>query len=221
MPSNEALNLSRRFAARRSQCVRPLEEQGLRSVSGHSAMSADSDRTQRTVIEDLVTPPLRPRPGISYHDDDTTRTPCSARPSSGGGYSSGLFALRRLPDPENTRAVQRTNALSSLSLGHDWDAWLRDREFASTYDTGIRDYSSLSGADKLQFDRYIGQGLNIWEFAYYSTDAGTMDKETWEAWDRFFRSQLGHDSWRLVWNDISDAYGSGFQVHVNEQLSNR
>jgi hypothetical protein len=201
--------------------VRPLEEQGLRSVSGHSAMSADRDRTPRTVIKDLVSP----HSGLVLGDRIMTMTRLERLAQLAQVVAAAAVVVSLLfvgsQIRENTRAVQRTNALSSLSLGHDWDAWLRDREFASTYDTGIRDYSSLSGADKLQFDRYIGQGLNIWEFAYYSTNAGTMDKETWGAWDRFFRSQLGHDSWRLVWNDISDAYGSGFQVHVNEQLSNR
>jgi hypothetical protein len=201
--------------------VRPLEEQGLRSVSGHSAMSADRDRTPRTVIKDLVSPHSGLVLGVRIMT--MTRLERLAQLAQVVAAAAVVVSLLFVGSQirENTRAVQRTNALSSLSLGHDWDAWLRDREFASTYDTGIRDYSSLSGADKLQFDRYIGQGLNIWEFAYYSTNAGTMDKETWGAWDRFFRSQLGHDSWRLVWNDISDAYGSGFQVHVNEQLSNR
>jgi hypothetical protein len=201
--------------------VRPLEEQGLRSVSGHSAMSADRDRTPRTVIKDLVSP----HSGLVLGDRIMTMTRLERLAQLAQVVAAAAVVVSLLfvgsQIRENTRAVQRTNALSSLSLGHDWDAWLRDREFASTYDTGIRDYSSLSGTDKLQFDRYIGQGLNIWEFAFYSTNAGTMDKETWGAWDRFFRSQLGHDSWRLVWNDISDAYGSGFQVHVNEQLSNR
>lgn len=120
---------------------------------------------------------------------------------------------------DNTKAVQRGNALSSLTLGHDWDTWLRDQHFAATYVEGLRHYDTLPPADKEQFDRYVGHGLNIWEFAYYSTDAGTMDRETWEAWDRFFSAQMRHDSWRTVWQRIHDFYGQRFQRHVDAQLA--
>jgi hypothetical protein len=131
--------------------------------------------------------------------------------------ASLLFVASQIRD--NTKAVQRGNALSSLTLGHDWDAWLKDPHFAAVYDAGLRDYAGLLGPDKLQFDRYVGQGLNIWEFAYYSTDAGTMDRETWDAWDRFFGSQVAQASWRVLWPEFKYAYGQRFQLHVDRLLA--
>ena len=54
---------------------------------------------------------------------------------------------------QNTIAVQQENQQTILAIAHEWDSWVRDRDFAKTYDTGIRDIASLSSPEMLQFDR--------------------------------------------------------------------
>ena len=80
---------------------------------------------------------------------------------------------------QNTIAVQQENQQTISAIAHEWDSWIRDKDFAKTYDTGIRDIASLSSPEMLQFDRYVGQGLNVWELAFYNHQSGVMTDEIW------------------------------------------
>ena len=53
-----------------------------------------------------------------------------------------------------------------LALGHDWDAWLVDSAFAEVPAKGNADHSGLSPSEKLQYNHYVGVGLNVWEYAF-------------------------------------------------------
>lgn len=121
---------------------------------------------------------------------------------------------------QNTDAIRLANQQSGLALGNEWDSWLRDRTFASLYIEGSEDHSALSAVQQLQLDKFIGQGLNIWEFAFYSHRDGLMNDEPWEGWDRFFKREVqAGEAWRLLWESKRDSYGESFQAHVDAYLA--
>ena len=123
---------------------------------------------------------------------------------------------------QNTEAIQSANQQSGLALGNEWDSWLRDQTFASLYVESSKDLSALSAVQQLQLDKFIGQGLNLWEFAFYSHREGLMDDEPWEGWDRFFRREAqGRKVWRLLWESKRDSYGESFQAHVDSYLGDQ
>jgi hypothetical protein len=120
---------------------------------------------------------------------------------------------------QNTLAAQDGSHLSSLVLGHDLESKLWDPEFANTYDAGLRDYSTLRGPQKRQFDSFVSQNINVWEYAFYARDRGVMVDELWEGWDRWFRSQLRQDSWQQVWRSRREGFGGSFQAYVDGLLA--
>ena len=120
---------------------------------------------------------------------------------------------------QNTVEVRLGNQQSALALVHEWDSWIRDAAFSETYDNGIRDLSSLSPRELRQFDTYIGQALNIWEFAFISHESGTMSDEIWTAWDMWFQSEIRQDSWRQLWMTTKrETYSASFRSHVDAYL---
>jgi hypothetical protein len=121
---------------------------------------------------------------------------------------------------QNTEAIRLANQQSGLALGNEWDSWLQDQTFAGLYIEGGDDFSSLSEVQQLQLDKFIGQGLNLWEFAFYSHRDGLMNDEPWEGWDRFFKREIGAgQAWRLLWGSKRDSYGESFQAHVDAYLA--
>ena len=120
---------------------------------------------------------------------------------------------------QNTVEVRLGNQQSALTLANEWDSWLKDATFSETYDKGIRDLSSLQPHQFRQFDTYIGQALNIWEFAFISHESGTMSDEIWTAWDTWLKSEIRQESWRQLWISIKrESYSERFRSHVDAYL---
>ena len=120
---------------------------------------------------------------------------------------------------QNTLAAQDASHLSSLVLGHDLESKLWDPEFANTYEAGLGDYSSLREPQKRQFDSFVSQNINIWEYSFYARDRGVMTDELWAGWDRWFRSQLRQDSWQEVWRSRRGGYGESFQAYADSLVA--
>ena len=120
----------------------------------------------------------------------------------------------------NSRSIRLGNQQAAVALGIEADAWLSNSEFADTYEAGLRDLSSLTEAQKIQVDSFVGQHLNVWEFAFYSRESGLIEDALWEGWDRWGRSQIRQESWRLLWETSKrEAYGVEFQAHVDAILA--
>lgn len=116
---------------------------------------------------------------------------------------------------QNTVQLRLANQQSTLALAHDWDALAMDADFSNVYVTGIQDLSALALSDFQRFDRFIGQGLNIWEFAFESYQSGTMSDETWSAWNRWFAGEISQTSWQEIWESKRSGYGEAFVAHVD------
>ena len=119
----------------------------------------------------------------------------------------------------NTITLRNGTQQSLLALGHDWDGWLVDRDFADVIARGNDDYSLLSSAEKLQYGKYVGTGLNVWEYAFYSFRDGMMKEDFWRAWNASFRSKFHAATWQLIWRSVHQSYGEEFQRHVSSYTS--
>lgn len=116
---------------------------------------------------------------------------------------------------QNTLAIQDASDQNSLTLAHDIDAYLFDDEFVAAYESGLADYSALKGSGKRQFDTFVSQNFNVWEYAFNARNRGTMREESWNGWDRWFRSQLAQDAWQEVWSQRRAGYSDGFQQYAD------
>ncbi len=120
---------------------------------------------------------------------------------------------------QNTLAVQDSSHQTSLVMSHDSTEKLWDTNFAATYENGIRSYSNLDGAEKRQFDQYVAQRINIWEYAFAARERGVMTEELWQSWDRFFSVEMQQESWRDVWRSRNHGYSNPFNAHVEAVIS--
>jgi hypothetical protein len=121
---------------------------------------------------------------------------------------------------QNTIEVRLGNEQQALALGHDWDAWLLDAEFARIYDAGIADLSTLTSSEMRLFVTYLGEAFSIWEFAFRSHQSGTMSDETWVGWNMWFGSELRQESWQMIWkNSKAGVASQEFRSHVDSIVS--
>ena len=117
---------------------------------------------------------------------------------------------------QNTISIQLSNRQSAMEMGNEWDSWIKDRSFADTYTLALNDFSSLSPAQKLQVDKYISQGLNIWEFVFGNLKDGVIEESQFIAWDRFFTEEFKNNRlWQLIWDQKKNAYEERFQDYIN------
>ena len=117
---------------------------------------------------------------------------------------------------QNTISIQLSNRQSAMEMGNEWDSWIKDRSFADTYILALNDFSSLSPTQKLQVDKYISQGLNIWEFVFGNLKDGVIEESQFIAWDRFFTEEFKNNRlWQLIWDQKKNAYEERFQDYIN------
>ena len=127
----------------------------------------------------------------------------------------GSLVFVGLEVQQNTVAIQDSSHQTSLMMSHDTSERLWDPAFAKVYDDGLRDYSGLEGPQKRQFDQYIGQRINVWEYAFAARDRGVMSEEFWQAWDRYFTAEIRQRAIREVWAARKHGYSESFQIHVD------
>ena len=119
-----------------------------------------------------------------------------------------------------TRITLRDSShLSSVQLSHDLAGRLWEPGFALTYQAGLGDLSSLSPEQRSQFEAYVWQRLNLWEYAFYSHQRGAMDEEIWIGWDTNFLEELRTEAWREVWEPVRHVYGASFSEHVAAKIA--
>ena len=128
----------------------------------------------------------------------------------------GSLVFVGLEVQQNTVAVQDSSHQTSLMMSHDTTERLWDPEFAITYDSGLRDYAMLEGPEKRQFDQYIGQRINVWEYAFAARGRGVMSEDLWQAWDRYFIEEFRQAALRDVWASRKHGYSQSFQAHVDD-----
>ena len=127
-----------------------------------------------------------------------------------GGLIFLAFEVRH-----NSNVSQAQIQTELLSLGHETHNWKRDAQFADVVVRASEDYSTLSPAEKTQFDTFVFQFFNVWEHAQGTFRRGLMSASYWEAWDATFRSQMSDNAWLTVWKAAKPHFATEFQDHVD------
>jgi hypothetical protein len=123
---------------------------------------------------------------------------------------------------QNTNMIQTGNLQSSVALGMEAGSWLLDSEFAGVYELALRDPSKLTAVQALQFDEFLGQRMNIWEFMFNTHQGGSITDVDWASWDAYFSAWIRRPGLRQVWEKSKrlDYGGAGdFLTHVDSILS--
>ena len=119
---------------------------------------------------------------------------------------------------QNTDAILSSNHQNLVAMDMNKNAWFRDAEFAALYTSGLENVDSLSASELQQFNVFLADGLNVWEYAFISHDRGLMDDTIWEGYDRFYSSQLRLPSYRSFWEGNRDGWTEEFQHHADSVL---
>ncbi len=120
---------------------------------------------------------------------------------------------------QNTLAIEDSGHQSTLGLLHEIEVILYDPDFAATYDSGLRDYSSLTDIQRRQFDGFVTRRLNVFEYVFYGHySRGSIDEEVWSGWDAWIRSEFRNDSWVQVWRGFRGNYGQQFAEYIDTFL---
>ena len=122
---------------------------------------------------------------------------------------------------ENTEAQQSETEMSLFTLGADWDAWYRDVQFVAVVAKANDDIESLTKVERLQFEKHVLMGLNLWAYALSSYERQHIDEEEWQSWNNFFINELKNSGWLAIYRKHQDGYPDGFQVHLQTLVSNR
>ena len=124
---------------------------------------------------------------------------------------------------QNTSTVQIGNFQGSLALSMQLESWMLDSEFANLWYQGLSDHSQLTGPQKMQFDSYFGQSLNVWEFAFNAHQSEAMSDVTWNSWNDYYSSWIRQDTLSDLWKtskrvDYSGA--GGFLLYIDSVVQN-
>ena len=117
---------------------------------------------------------------------------------------------------ENTSAQQSQTELNLYSLTSDLDSWYQDSEFVAVVAKANRDFASLSEVERMQIEKHVLDGLNLWGYAWKSYGRGQIDEQEWQAWDRWFAGEMQNESWSSVYRKYSYGYHEDFQDHIND-----
>jgi hypothetical protein len=122
---------------------------------------------------------------------------------------------------ENTSAQHSQTDVELTSMGFAWDAWYQNQDFVAAVAKANQDYGSLGNIEKLQFDKHVSMGLNLWVFAFDSFSRGQMEQDVWEAWNAYFMTEIQRNSWRMVWNTKRKEYPPDFAMHVDATIADQ
>ena len=118
----------------------------------------------------------------------------------------------------NTKVAQTQIHTELMSLGHETLNWQLEPQFAEVVVKATADYSALTPAEKVQFDTFVFEQLNLWEHAMGTHSRGLMSDSYWEAWNDTFHPNMRYPSWLSVWKIAKSHFSSEFQQHVNSYV---
>ncbi len=136
------------------------------------------------------------------------------------GVIAGIMFLA-LEVRQTSNAVRTSNSHLSMELGMGIGDWLRDPNFAQVY-LDVLQGSELTDVERIQFDEFLGQYMNVWEFSFNAHESGTMAEADWASWDAWFSSWIRQRSIREIWESTKRADYSGagaFLGHIDSVLA--
>jgi hypothetical protein len=122
---------------------------------------------------------------------------------------------------KNTEAQLSETEKSLFTLGAEWDAWYQDLQFVAIVAKADEDLTSLTKVERLQFEKHVLMGLNLWAYALSSYERRHIDEEEWQAWNSFFSDELKKDAWLAIYRKSEHGYPQGFQSHLSTLIEIR
>ena len=116
---------------------------------------------------------------------------------------------------ENTTAMQSQTEINLFSLSTELHAWYRDPVFVDLVARANADFDALSVAERMQLERFVMSGMDLWAYALKSFRRGTIDEEEWLAWNGFFSGEFESDPWRRIYAQYRHGYADSFRQHVD------
>ncbi len=120
---------------------------------------------------------------------------------------------------KNTNAVMVTNHHALVAMDQNTNGWLRDPEFAAAYDIAMEDDSELSPVQLRQYNSYLADKFNTWEFAFLTHGNGMMEDNIWEGWDAHYRSILVGPGGRKFWTQSKGGFSPAFGSYLDSILA--
>jgi hypothetical protein len=122
---------------------------------------------------------------------------------------------------ELNRSTNLLDTGRNTEILHAMRSWeqlvIADKELVEIFTHGPSKYAEFTDVEQFRYRYLIAQYVAIWEQAYDDHNAGLMQAESWEVWNRTFRPELPQII--SVWSEISVYYSNQFQQHIGTEIS--
>jgi hypothetical protein len=122
---------------------------------------------------------------------------------------------------QNTDAVMVSNHQALIVMDQNTNGWIRDLEFAEVIEDAMRGTAELSPGQLQQFQTYLADKFNAWEFAFLTHESGMMEDNIWLGWDGHYRTFLKQPGGRQFWGDGREGFSPAFRVYLDTILTER
>ena len=119
---------------------------------------------------------------------------------------------------QNTAALEVANHQALVAMDLDKNTWLRDAEFAATYERARSDFGQLSNIESRQYFTFVADTINAWEFAFITHANGAMAENIWNGWDEFYRSEFETEGFQHFWKLKGEGFSPAFVEYLETIL---
>ncbi len=119
---------------------------------------------------------------------------------------------------------QNTKAIEAAEANNIWAAWrevgimpvINNPEFAAVY-AKVNNSESLSGAEQIQWNVYVGGTIDIWAQLFDLYRDGLISQEKWKYWDDGYWIIWQQNRIGQVWDRSAQMYDPDFQQYINSR----
>jgi hypothetical protein len=119
---------------------------------------------------------------------------------------------------QNTEALRVANHQKLVAMDLEKNAWFRNADFAALYVLARDGFEKLSETQRLQYNTFIADTLNAWEFALITHERGAMEDNIWNGWDGFYRGEMKTEPFRRFWRTNGANFSPAFRAYVDAVL---
>jgi hypothetical protein len=123
---------------------------------------------------------------------------------------------------QNTNAVRSATAQSVHEHFAGWYHLLAaDLELSQLAVSGLRDYSSLSEAEKARFIATFMAFLSYSQNAFHKWREGLLEPPLWRGWELLIMNLIAAPGGKDFWKERGYLFGDEFRRHVENDLMKR